>query len=388
MKFTQEHEEIRRTVRSFVQKEINPNVEQWEAHPPFPAHQVFKKLGDLGMLGIHKPEKYGGMGLDYSYNLVAAEELGRAHCGGVPLAIGVQTDMATPALARFGSEELCREFLVPAIKGEMVASIAVSEPGAGSDVANIKTRATKQDGDYVINGTKMWITNSTQADFFCLLANTSDDQKHKNKSLIIVPRDAAGISLSTPLNKLGMRSSDTAQVFFDNVRVPRRNLLGAEGQGFMIQMMQFQEERMWGAANAIGGLDESIKATIAYTKERIAFDAPLIDNQYVHFRLAELQTEVEALRALVYGTCESYINGENPQRVLQLASMCKLKAGRLAREVSDSCLQYWGGMGFMWDNLVSRAYRDSRLASIGGGADEVMLGIICKTMDILPGKKK
>lgn len=388
MKFTQEHEEIRRTVRSFVQKEINPNVEQWEAHPPFPAHQVFKKLGDLGMLGIHKPEKYGGMGLDYSYNLVAAEELGRAHCGGVPLAIGVQTDMATPALARFGSEQLCNEFLVPAIKGEMVASIAVSEPGAGSDVANIKTRATKQDGDYVINGTKMWITNSTQADFFCLLANTSDDQKHKNKSLIIVPRDAAGISLSTPLNKLGMRSSDTAQVFFDNVRVPRRNLLGAEGQGFMIQMMQFQEERMWGAANAIGGLDESIKATIAYTKERIAFDAPLIDNQYVHFRLAELQTEVEALRALVYGTCESYINGENPQRVLQLASMCKLKAGRLAREVSDSCLQYWGGMGFMWDNLVSRAYRDSRLASIGGGADEVMLGIICKTMDILPGKKK
>lgn len=388
MKFTQEHEEIRRTVRNFVQKEINPNVEQWEQHPPFPAHQLFKKLGDLGMLGIHKPEKYGGMGLDYSYNLVAAEETGRAQCGGVPLAIGVQTDMATPALARFGSEELCKEFLVPAIKGEMVASIAVSEPGAGSDVANIKTRATKQDGDYIINGSKMWITNSTQADFFCLLANTSDDQKHKNKSLIVVPRDAAGISLSTPLNKLGMRSSDTAQVFFDNVRVPRRNLIGAEGQGFMIQMMQFQEERMWGAANAIGGLEEVINATIAYTKERQAFDAPLIDNQYIHFKLAELQTEVEALRALVYGTCESYINGENPQRVLQLASMCKLKAGRLAREVSDGCLQFWGGMGFMWDNVVSRSYRDSRLASIGGGADEVMLGIICKTMDILPGRKK
>ncbi len=388
MQFTQEHDEIRRTVRNFVQKEINPNVEQWEEHPPFPAHKVFKKLGDLGLLGIHKPEKYGGMGLDYSYNLVAAEELGRAQCGGVPLAIGVQTDMATPAIARFGSEALCNEFLVPAIRGERVASIAVSEPGAGSDVANIKTRAIGQDGDYVINGTKMWITNSTQADFFCLLANTSDDQKHKNKSLIVVPRDASGISFSQPLNKLGMRSSDTAQIFFDNVRVPKRNLIGVEGQGFMIQMMQFQEERMWGAANAIGGLQETINATIAYTKERYAFDAPLIDNQYIHFKLAELQTEVEALRALVYGTCESYINGENPQRVLQLASMCKLKAGRLAREVSDSCLQFWGGMGFMWDNVVSRAYRDSRLASIGGGADEVMLGIICKTMDILPGKKK
>lgn len=388
MKFTPEHQQIRDTVRSFVQKEINPNVDHWEENSPFPAHELFKKLGDLGMLGIHKPEKYGGLGLDYSYNLVAAEELGRSHCGGVPLAIGVQTDMATPALARWGSEDLCNEFLVPAIKGEMVASIAVSEPHAGSDVANIKTRATKEGSDYVINGTKMWITNSTQADFFCLLANTSDGNRHQNKSLIIVPRDAAGISLSKPLNKLGMRSSDTAQVFFDNVRVPQRNLLGMEGQGFMIQMMQFQEERMWGAANAIGGLEEVIKATIAYCKERHTFDMPLIDNQYVHFRLAELQTEVELLRALVYTTCESYIAGENPMHTLKLASMCKLKAGRLAREVSDGCLQFWGGMGFMWDNVITRSYRDSRLASIGGGADEIMLGIICKTMDILPGKKK
>lgn len=388
MLFTPEHEELRRTVRNFVEKEINPYVEQWEEHPPFPAHEVFKKMGDLGLLGVSKPEKYGGMGLDYSYNLVVAEELGRAHCGGVPLAIGVQTDMATPALARFGSEELCNEFLVPAIKGEKVAAIAVSEPGAGSDVANIKTKAVKDGDDYVINGTKMWITNSTQADFFCLLANTSDDAKHKNKSLIIVPADADGISFSEKLNKLGMRSSDTAQVFFDNVRVPQKNLLGVEGQGFMIQMMQFQEERMWGAANAIGGLENCIRSTIEYTKDREAFGMRLIDNQAIHFRMAELQTEVELLRSLVYSTCERYVAGDNPNELLKLASMCKLKAGRLAREVSDSCLQYWGGMGFMWDNLVSRSYRDSRLASIGGGADEVMLGIICKTMDILPGKKK
>ena len=274
MIFTQEHEELRRTVKQFVEKEINPNIEQWEEQPPFPAHELFQKLGNLGLLGISKPEQYGGMGLDYSYNLAAAEEFGRAHCGGVPLAIGVQTDMATPALARFGSEELCKEFLVPAIKGEMVASIAVSEVGAGSDVANTKTKATKDGDDYVINGSKMWITNSTQADWYCLLANTSDDQKHKNKSLIVVPRDAKGISLSTPLNKLGMRSSDTAQVFFDNVRVPQRNLIGAEGQGFMIQMMQFQEERMWGAANAIGGLESVVNATIEYTKERGAAGGP------------------------------------------------------------------------------------------------------------------
>lgn len=387
MLFTQEHEELRRTVYNFVEKEIDPHVEQWEQQPPFPAHQVFKKLGDLGLLGISKPEQYGGMGLDYSYNLAAAEAFGSAKCGGVPLAIGVQTDMATPALARFGSEELCKQYLVPAIQGEMVASIAVSEVGAGSDVANIKTKASKQGDDYVINGSKMWITNSTQADWFCLLANTSDEAKHKNKSLILVPRDAKGISLSQPLNKLGMRSSDTAQVFFDNVRIPQRNLIGKEGQGFMMQMMQFQEERMWGAANAVGGLDGLVQATIDYTREREAFGQKLIENQAIHFRLAELQTEIEALRALVYGTCEGYINGEPAQKSLQLASMCKLKAGRLAREVTDSCLQYWGGMGFMWDNLVSRSYRDSRLASIGGGADEVMLGIICKTMDILPANK-
>ncbi|CBL44654.1 acyl-CoA dehydrogenase [gamma proteobacterium HdN1] len=388
MKFTQEHEELRRTVRNFVEKEINPHVEEWEENGPFPAHELFKKMGDLGLLGVTKPEKYGGMGLDYSYGLVVAEELGAIRCGGVPLAIGVQTDMATPALARFGSEALCNEYLVPALKGEYVASIAVSEPAAGSDVAAIKTRAEKKDGDYVINGTKMWITNSTQADWFCLLANTSEGSKHKNKSMIIVPRDAKGIEVSKPLNKLGMRSSDTAQVFFDNVHVPQRNLVGMEGAGFMMQMMQFQEERMWGAANAYGGMNGLIQETIAYTRQRETFGQPLINNQSIHFRFAELQTEVEALRALIYHTCELYISNGNPTKTLQLASMCKLKAGRLVREISDSCLQYWGGMGFMWDNVAARSLRDGRLASIGGGADEIMLGIICKTMDILPGKAK
>ena len=232
------------------------------------------------------------------------------------------------------------------------------------------------------------IIQTHAAVFFWLLANTGDGPKHKNKSLIVVPAKSEGISFSEKLNKLGMRSSDTAQVFFDNVRVPQKNLIGMEGQGFMLQMMQFQEERLWGAANAIGGLENCIRATIEYTKDREAFGQRLIDNQTIHFRLAELQTEVEMLRALVYSTCERYINNDNPNEILKLASMCKLKGGRLAREVSDSCLQYWGGMGFMWDNLVSRSYRDSRLASIGGGADEVMLGIICKTMDILPGKPK
>ncbi len=385
MKFTAEHEALRRTARQFVDKEINPYVTEWENADIFPAHELFKKMGDLGLLGICKPVENGGLGLDYSYNMVVVEELGRIACGGVPMAIGVQTDMATPALARFGSQELRDEFLTPAIAGEYVASIAVSEAHAGSDVAAIKTYAKKDGDDYVINGSKMWITNSTQADFFCLLANTSDDKPHINKSMIIVPAKTPGVTLSPKLDKMGMRSSDTAQVFFDNVRVPQRNRVGAEGAGFMMQMMQFQEERMYAAANAIGGAEVVINATIEYCRQRTAFGKPLLDNQVIHFRMAELMADVESLRALTYQACEAHIGGED---VTRLASMAKLKAGRLLREVSDSCLQYWGGMGFMWDNPVSRSYRDSRLISIGGGADEVMLGIICKYMDILPKRKK
>ena len=385
MQFTPEHDALRRMTRQFVENQINPFVDEWEEAGIFPAHELFKKMGALGLLGICKPVENGGMGLDYSYNMVVVEELGRISCGGVPMAIGVQTDMATPALARFGSAELRAKYLTPAITGDMVASIAVSEPHAGSDVAAIKTTAVKDGDDYIINGTKMWITNSTQADFFCLLANTSDDKPHVNKSMIIVPSNAVGVSFSKKLNKMGMRSSDTAQIFFDNVRVPQSNRVGAEGMGFMMQMMQFQEERLYGAANAIGGMEACIEKTIEYCRERTTFGQPLIDNQVIHFRFAELRTEVECLRALVYQACEQHINGQD---VTLLASMAKLKAGRLMREVTDSCLQYWGGMGFMWENPIARAYRDGRLISIGGGADEIMLGIICKLTNTLPSKKK
>lgn len=384
MKFTQEHKELQRTVRNFIDTEMNPYTEQWEREGKFPAHELFKKMGDLGLLGIHKPEKFGGLGLDYSYQMAFAEELGTARAGGVALAIGVQTDMATPALAKFASDELKEEFLAPAIRGEKVACIGVSEPGAGSDVAALKTTAKKDGDDYVINGTKMWITTSTQADFMCLLANTSDDKVHKNKSLIVVPMDTPGITFSDKLNKMGMRSSDTAQVFFDDVRVPQRNRIGAEGTGFMMQMVQFQEERLFGAAMTVKGLEQCINDTITYCKERHTFGQPLINNQYIHFRLAELQTEVEALRALIYQATETYVSGGD---VLELASMAKLKSGRLAREVTDACVQFWGGMGYMMENDVNRVYRDMRLTSIGGGADEIMLGIICKTMGILPSKR-
>jgi citronellyl-CoA dehydrogenase len=293
--------------------------------------------------------------------------------------------MCTPAIAKFGSESLKEEFLTPAIRGEAIGCIGVSEPGAGSDVAGLKTTARKDGDDYVINGTKMWITNAPQADFICLLANTSDDKPHKNKSLIVVPMKSPGITIAPRLDKLGMRSSETAQIFFDDVRVPQRNRIGAEGTGFMLQMIQFQEERMWGAANTIKALEYCVNSTINYCKERKTFGQSLIDNQVIHFRLAELQTEIECLRALTFQACEDYINGKDATR---LASMAKLKSGRLGREVTDACVQYWGGMGYMWDNPVSRAYRDVRLVSIGGGADEIMLGIICKMMGTLPGKKK
>ena len=380
MKWTDEHESIRETAAKFVDNEINPFVDQWEEDGIFPAHELFKKLGDLGMLGISKPEKYGGLGLDYSYSIVFAEEMGRIQTGGVGMGIGIQTDMSTPALAKFGSEELCNEFLVPAISGDAVTSIAVSEPHAGSDVAAIKTEAKKDGDDYVINGTKMWISNSTQADYFCLLANTSEGQRHKNKSLIIVPSDTPGVSLSEPLNKLGMRSSDTAQIFFDSVRVPQRNRIGEEGMGFMYQMFQFQEERIYAAASALKSYENIIQETIEYTKQRETFGKPILDNQIVQFKLAELQTEVELLRALTYNAVEEYIDGKD---VLTKASMVKLKSGRLGRELTDACLQFWGGMGFMWESSVSRAYRDTRLGSIGGGSDEVMLGIISKQMGLL-----
>lgn len=384
MQFTAEHRALAETVKRFCEQEINPHVKEWEAAETFPAHEVFKKMGNLGLLGVKYDTAYGGMGLDFSYSMVVAEELGAIPCGGVPMAIGVQTDMCTPALHRFGSDELKKEYLAPAIAGDMVGCIGVSEVGGGSDVAALKTSARHDGDDYVINGAKMWITNATQADWCCLLANTSEGPVHSNKSLIIVPMDAKGIT-TQKIKKIGMNSSDTAQIFFDNVRVPRRNLIGTEGTGFMMQMIQFQEERLYGAANSLKMLDKLIDLTIEYCKERHTFGTPLIHNQVIHFRLAELRTEVELLRSLVYRAVDDYVGGAD---VTRMASMAKLKCGRLIREVADSCLQYWGGMGFTYDNPISQAYRDGRLVSIGGGADEIMLGIICKFEGTLPKKAR
>ena len=384
MQFTHEHREIQKTLKRFIDEEINPHVDEWEAAEIFPAHEVFKKMGNLGLLGLCKPEEYGGQGLDYSYSLAMAEALGHIHCGGVPMAIGVQTDLCTPALARDGSEELKRQFLAPAIAGDMVGCIGVSEPAAGSDVSGIKSVARKDGDDYVITGQKMWITNSLQADWMCMLVNTGEGPVHKNKSLVIVPmrengKLRPGIEVARKIRKIGMNSSDTGLIYFDEVRVPQRYRIGEEGQGFFYQMQQFQEERLWCAASTLESLNHCIQWTIDYAQERKLFGSTLADQQWVQFKLAELKTEVEALRALTYRACDLYVNGQD---VLELASMAKLKAGRLNRLVPDTCLQFWGGMGFTWENKVSRMYRDGRLASIGGGADEVMLGILAKLMGI------
>ena len=380
MQYTEQHIQLQDSLKKFIESEINPFVDEWEKAEIFPAHEVFGKMGKLGFLGISKPVEYGGLGLDYSYAMAAAESLSHIKCGGIPMAIGVQTDMATPALARHGSDELRKEFLEPAISGEYVASIGVSEVGAGSDVASIKTTARKDGGDYVINGSKMWITNSTQADFICLLANTSEGTGHKNKSLIVVPTKTKGFGITRKLKKAGMNSSDTAQIFFDDVRVPQRYRIGEEGKGFIYQMQQFQEERLWAGA----GWRKSgyiIQETIEYLRQREAFGRPLLDNQYIYYKLAELQTEVEAIGALFHKAVDLYIKGED---VLQLASMVKLKGARVAREVADWCVQFWGGMGYLEETRVNRFWRDTRLGSIGGGADEVMMGIIAKTMGIFP----
>merc|ERR1712106_1148453 len=326
--YEEEQKSMQKTARRIIENDINPYVDEWEASGQYPAKQVFKKLGDAGLLGVNKPVEYGGMGLDFKFSVALNEELGHIRCGAVPMSIAVQTDMATPALARFGSDELKRSFLEPSVLGDMVACLGVSEPGGGSDVAACQTTAIRRGDDLIINGQKMWITNAFQADWMCLLANTSEGHPHRNKSLICLPMNTPGIHLAKKIDKMGMRCSDTAVVFFDDVRIPAKNIIGDEGMGFTYQMIQFQEERLAASAVCVTSMINIINQTIDYVRERMAFGAPLLNNQYIHFRMAELATELELLRAGLYQAVDGYIKGDD---VTQLASMLKLKAGRLGR---------------------------------------------------------
>jgi citronellyl-CoA dehydrogenase len=338
-------------------------------------------MGKLGLLGVEYDEKYGGQGADHLYTVILHEELGRVGPGGVVMGIGVQTDMATPALHRFGSEELKTRYLAPAISGEAVCSVAVTEPDAGSDVAAIRTRAVrdtdpeKGTDDWVINGSKLYITNGTQADWICLLARTSDEPGYGSFSQIIVPAGTPGFQVHRKLDKLGMHSSDTAELTFTDMRVPVANTIGEIGQGFYQQMGQFQNERLVASYGAVGGMETALAKTAEYLKTRKAFGKALIDKQYVNFTLAELSARLDMLRHYNYAAAEAYIRGED---AIRFATIAKLEAGRLARDVAATCLQFHGGIGYMEETWTARYLRDSPLMSIGGGADEVMLYVLSR----------
>ncbi len=373
--FSKEHDQVRSAVRDFIKKDINPYVDEWEEKGTTPLHEIFKKMGDLGFLGIRYDPKYGGLGLDYWYELVFLEELGHVDCGGIPMAIGVQTNMATPAIDQFGSEYLKETYLMPAIAGDMVGAIAVTEPDAGSDVAALKTFAQREGDEYVINGSKTFITNGTQADFLTLLARTSDEQGYHCFGLFVVPTNLPGFVVNKKLDKLGMRSSDTAELFFDNLRVPVANLIGEEGEGFIYQMQQFQHERFFTLPLAYIGMRDTIEMTIEYLKKRIVNGKPLIAKQVLKHRLVQWLTELEALKQLTYHIVRMKEAGQEASKEI---SMGKLLAGQLSSKISDGCLQMFGGAGFMNEMRISRTFRDSRLTAIGGGANEVMSDVIAK----------
>lgn len=373
--FNKDHEMVRRAVREFVDKEINPYMDEWEEKGQAPLHDLFKKMGDLGFLGIRYDPKYGGEGLDHWYDLVFLEELGRIKGSGVPTAIAVQTHMATPAIYEFGSEYLKETYLKPAIAGRMVTAIAVTEPGAGSDVAALQTTARREGDTYVINGSKTYITNGTQADYLTLLARTSDDPGYHSFSLFVVPTNLPGFQVSRKLDKLGLRSSDTAELFFDNLIIPAENMIGQEGEGFIYQMQQFQHERFSPLPMSYVSAREIIDMTVEHIKGRIVFGKPLIKKQVLRHRLADWLTEIECVRALVYHIVKMKEAGLDVTREI---SMGKLYAAQMAQKVADGCLQMYGGLGFMNEMLISRYYRDAKLFSIGAGADEVMREIIAR----------
>ncbi len=377
--FSKDHELVRKAVRDFVNKEINPFVDEWEEKGMTPLHDLFKKMGDLGFLGIRYDTKYGGEGLDYWYETVVLEELARIDCGGIPMAIAVQSNMATPAINDFGSEFLKEKYLIPAIKGEMVAAIAITEPDAGSDVAAIKTTAKKEGDYYILNGSKTFITNGLQADFLTLLARTSDEPGYHSFSLFVVPTDLPGYNISKKLDKLGMRSSDTAELYFDNMKIPAENLIGTEGEGFIQQMMQFQHERFSALPMSYIASEKMIDETIEYLRGRIVFGKPLIKKQVLKHKIVQYKTEVEMLRQMTYHIVRLKMDGIDASKEI---SMAKLFGGQLLTKVSDGCLQMFGGMGFMNEMKISRFFRDTRLISIGGGANEVMSEIISKMIGL------
>jgi alkylation response protein AidB-like acyl-CoA dehydrogenase len=369
--FTDEHEQLRESITNFAIKELAPHAEEWE-ETTFP-DWVFRRMGELGFLGLDKPERYGGQGGDYYSAMVLAEAISNANCGGLSMGVAVQTDMAMPPIFAFGTEEQKQQWAVPAIKGEAILCLGITEPDAGSDVKGIKTRAVRDGDDFVINGSKTFITNGHRANVIVLVTKTDADAGYDGFTLFLVPMDSPGVIREKKLEKLGMHASDTALLAFQDVRVPASAMLGQEGKGFYHIMWELQGERMIGAAGSVAGAQKCFDRTLEYAKEREAFGKAIGHFQVIRHKFAEMATKIETARQLVYVTAWRFANGEYPVREI---SMAKLHASRVAVEVADECIQIHGGAGYMKEYGIERAWRDSRLNRIGAGTDEIMLEVI------------
>jgi alkylation response protein AidB-like acyl-CoA dehydrogenase len=372
--FTDEHEQLRESIRRFVINELQPHAEEWE-ETTFP-NWVFTRMGELGFLGLDKPEAYGGQGGDYYTSLVLAEEIVHAHSGGLAMGVAVHTDMAMPPILAFGTEEQKQEWVAPAIAGQKILCLGITEPDAGSDVHGIKTVARRDGDGYVINGSKTYITNGHRADVIVLVTKTDTDSApptHDGFTLFLVPMDAEGVIREQRLQKLGMHASDTALLAFQDVYVPQSAVLGQIGKGFYHIMWELQGERLIGAAGCVAGAQNVFERTLLYAKERKAFGREIGHFQVIRHKFAEMATKIETARQLVYTTAWRFQNGEYPVREI---SMAKLYAARIAVEVADECIQIHGGAGYMKEYGIERVWRDMRLNRIGAGTDEIMLDVI------------
>ncbi|MGH7322221.1 MAG: acyl-CoA dehydrogenase family protein [Candidatus Rokuibacteriota bacterium] len=377
--FNEQHEMFRQAVRAFVQKEVEPHVEAWEQAGQIPK-SIWPRMGQLGFLGVEYDEKYGGAGADFLTTCVLCEELARSRSASLAMAAGVHTDMASPHLYWTGSEALKEKYLPGICRGESLCAIAVTEPGGGSDVAAIRTRAVRDGDHYVLNGSKMFITNGVMADLYFVAARLERGdavQRHKGMSMFLVERTTPGFLVSRKLDKMGMRASDTAELAFQDMRVPAENLLGQERQGFYQVMRVFQRERLVAGLHAVAGCERALEDTIAYVQQRHAFDEPLSRKQVVRHKLADLATLIEAGRWLTYAACVRFQDGEDAVKEI---SMVKLFTGDMANRVAYDCVQLYGGYGYMREFPIERFFRDIRLMTIGGGTSEIMKEIIAKQM--------
>jgi citronellyl-CoA dehydrogenase len=378
--FTPEHELFRQSVRNFVAKEMTPYAREWDEEGIFP-RELFKKFGDMGFFGMRHPEDAGGQALDYWYVTILAEELVRSRNAGVNMAMLVQCEMATPIIAEIGTPEQKKEFLAPALTGDKIAALGISEPNAGSDVANMRTTARRDGDDYVINGSKMWITNGTRADFITLSARTGGPG-YGGISLFTFPTDTKGFSVSKKLDKVGNLASDTALLYFEDCRIPARYLLGEENQGFYHIMTNFQGERLIAAVGAVAAMALMVEDSIAYGNERDAFGKPIVKFQVWKHKFVEMLSQIEAAKWLTYRAVELFDDPETRPAAVKEISMAKLFAGDLLQKVAYDCMQFHGGMGYVTETHIARAWRDARLITIGGGTSEIMKEIISK---LVPG---